>query len=120
MDQAMLPIVNKEQGPGETAMNGKRHSYQKAQSGNEKKRSPTQLLGHRVLSLRERDHNNNNDLLGSTWMGDTHEETDVLPDSKQRRDKAMAEMISYRRRDVDEDYPLWTKGYLTQRRVNWD
>ena len=46
----MLPMVNKEQGPGETAMNGKRHSYQKVQSGNEKKRSTAQPLGCRAMT----------------------------------------------------------------------
>ena len=50
MDQAMLPMANKEQGPGEMAMNDKRSSYQKVQSGNERKRSPAQLLGHRAMT----------------------------------------------------------------------
>ena len=51
-----------------------------------------------LLSLRRRDDNNNDNyiLLGSTWMGDTHEETNILTDSKQRRDRVMIGTISYR------------------------
>ena len=39
------PIAKEELGKGLLATNGERRAYQKAQSGNEKKRSPTQPLG---------------------------------------------------------------------------
>ena len=51
MDQAMLQVVansQEELGQGETVTNGKRELI-RAQSGNEKKRSPAQPLGQRVM-----------------------------------------------------------------------
>ena len=44
------PMAKEELGKGLPATNGKRCAYQKAQSGNEKKRSPTQPLGQRVMT----------------------------------------------------------------------
>ena len=44
------PMANEELGKGLPATNGKRCAYQKAQSGNEKKRSPSQPLGQRGMT----------------------------------------------------------------------
>ena len=43
------PMAKEELGKGLPATNGKRCAYQKAQSGNEKKRSPVQPLGQRAM-----------------------------------------------------------------------
>ena len=44
------PIAKEELGKGLPATNGKRCAYQKAQGGNEKKRSPAQPLGQRAMT----------------------------------------------------------------------
>ena len=44
------PMAKEELGKGLPATNGKRCAYQKAQSGNEKKRSPAQPLGQRAMT----------------------------------------------------------------------
>ena len=44
------PMAKEELGKGLPATNGKRCAYQKAQSGNEKKRSPSQPLGQRAMT----------------------------------------------------------------------
>ena len=44
------PMAKEELDKGLPATNGKRCAYQKAQSGNEKKRSPSQPLGQRAMS----------------------------------------------------------------------
>ena len=44
------PMAKEELGKGFPATNSKRCAYQKAQSGNEKKRSPAQPLGQRAMT----------------------------------------------------------------------
>ena len=44
------PMAKEELGEGLPATNGKRCAYQRAQSGNEKKRSPSQPLGQRAMA----------------------------------------------------------------------
>ena len=44
------PMAKEELGKGLPATNGKRCAYQKAQSGNAKKRSPSQPLGQRAMT----------------------------------------------------------------------
>ena len=44
------PMAKEELGKGLPVTNGKRHAYQKAQSGKEKKRSPAQPLGQRAMT----------------------------------------------------------------------
>ena len=44
------PMAKEELGKGLPATNGKRRAYQKAQSGNERKRSPAQPLGQRAMT----------------------------------------------------------------------
>ena len=55
--------------------------------------------------MQECDNNNNsnNPSCNTTWTGDTHEETDVLPDSKLGGKRNQGRPFSYRQRKVDTE-----------------